>query len=439
MIRDLLETAFRLRIVRACAALAILLRGWVFRIAGARYRALSDFCWVVRVAAVTPLRRAAWTPIAALLDGARNSGHNPVVDWYLASELARRCATSYTLSGGGPNDLFRDLIVLRPATQGHKGVILLKYARTFEAVIALLDLERILARYTMVLEPCWSGYCDPALLMFYQPAHPVVVQCFTAEDFRFVETLGPPMVPLRLGPADWVDSRTFRQPGTQEKIYDIVMVANWAGHKRHRQLFRALRKIRDRELRVLLVGFPWAGRTAADIRRESRIVKSDRIRIDIMESVPHEELAALLTRCKVFVFLSRKEGDNKSLVEAMFADVPAIVFDRSIGGARGRINPATGVLSSDQELACKITYMLDHYLDFSPRQWAIAHTGSGIATSTIDSALREIAQAAGDTYVTGVVEKTNAPNLAYRNPGDRARFKADYDFVVSCLRRHPAT
>ena len=114
---------------------------------------------------------------------------------------------------------------------------------------------------------------------------------------------------------------------------------------------------------------------------------------------------------------------------------PAIVYDRSIGGARSRINRATGVLSSDEALADQIVYMLDHYAEFTPRAWALEHTGSTIATRVLDDAIRSIRMAAGARYSEPIVQKTNSPNLAYKDPGIRAKFHADYEFVLSCRRQ----
>jgi len=439
MMRAWIERLFEWRLLRWLAASAFLTRGTILRLLGRRYRAISDFCWVDRVSRVAPLRQIARARIDQELEIARRTGRNPLVAAYLASSLSRRCAATFSLAGTGPNDLFRDLIVLKAATPDESGVILLKYARTFEAIVALLDLDRLLERYTFVLEPCWAGYCDPALLMHFAPGHPVVVQCFTAEDLAFVESIGPPFVPVALGPADWVSAAIFKESVPQAKVYDLVMVANWGAHKRHAELFRALSRIEDRKIRALLVGFPWAGRTVSDIRREARVVAGRQIEIEIVEQISQVELARYLSQCKAFVFLSRKEGDNKALVEAMFADVPAIVYDRSIGGAVSRINPATGVLSSDAELSDKICFMLDHYRDFSPRAWALEHTGSPIATRVVDDALRRAATEYGGRYTRGIVEKVNSPNLAYREPELRAAFQADYEFITSCVRQRSVT
>lgn len=434
MNRGWLESVFEWRAVRWVAGLAFLCRGYLRWLSGARYRAMEDFCWVSRVVRLEPLLGVADRMIADVLQEARRSGRNPIVGWYRESSASHRLADVYALSGPSSADLWRDVIVLKSATDAEKGVILLKYTRTFSAMVALFDLDTLMQRYTFVLEPCWAGYCDPAILMFFSPGNPVFVQCFTLEDRAFIERVGAPFVPVSLGPADWVDAEVFEQPASRDKRFDLVMVANWGRHKRHSILFQALQGLRDRDTRVLLVGFPWAGRSADDVRREASLWPNPRVTFEIVENIPHVELARLLAQCRVFVFLSKKEGDNKALVEAMFADVPVIVYDRSVGGAASRVNAETGVFSSDRELADKIRYMLDHHAEFSPRRWALEHTGSGVATKALDGALRGATLSSGGAYSTGIVEKTNAPNLAYKHQSDRARFQQDYDFIVSCRR-----
>ena len=430
-----MEALFNIGLIRWAAAVTVFLRGALFLILGNRYRGMNDLCWVSRVSRVGFLKNRADAVIGRMIERIRHDGKNILVDSYLSGKASIACASLYSLTGLGPHDIFRDLIVLKSPSSGGKGVILLKYARTFEAVIALFDLPRLLDRYLFVLEPCWAGYCDPSILMFLTPGHPVIVQCFTEEDHRFISSIGLPFIPVRLGPADWVDADRFANVHTGAKTYDLVMVANWAAHKRHAELFRALSQIRDRKIRVLLIGFPWGSRTADDIRREAALAGNATVEIDILEQVPQQELARYLSQCKVFVFLSRKEGDNKALVEAMFVDLPVVVFDKTIGGARARINPSTGILASDEELSEKILYMLDHYKEFSPRAWALQHSGSSISTRVLNDVIRRIASEAGEKFTEDIQEKTNSPNLAYKDPKNRDRFKHDYEFIRSCQRR----
>ncbi len=432
--RDVRERLSASAPVQWVAGLGLLLRGVWHLARGREYRALDDVCRVRRVANRWPWGEIASRVIAQRLARWRGGGRT-LVDAFLDDPESTATARSFSLAGSGPHDLFRDLIVLKAATATEQGVILLKYVRTFDAVVALLDHERLFARYRIVLEPCWAGYALPSLLMYAALPDPVVVQCFTREDLAFVREVGAPLVPVALGPADWVNAEIFQAAGEGvEPTHDLVMVANWAPHKRHAQLFRALAELRDRPVRVLLIGFPWGGRTADDIRREAAAFALDHVTLEIVESVPAAEVARRVARSRAFVFLSRKEGDNKALVEAMFANVPVIVYDRTIGGATSRVNPQTGVLTSDAALAQTIRRMLDGGGRFAPRAWAVAHTGAAAATRVVDAALRDSALAQGRAYTTGIVEKTNAPNLAYRDPGDRQRFAADYAFVVSCLR-----
>jgi len=431
----LMEALFNIGLVRWAASVAFFLRGAFFFAVGNCYRGMSDLCWVSRVSGVAYLKCAADVFIQRMIERIRHDGKNILVDSYLSAKASTACASLYSLTGLGSHDIFRDLIVLKSSSPDEKGVVLLKYARTFDAVIALFDLPRLLERYVFVLEPCWSGYCDPSILMFLAPGHPVIVQCFTDEDHRFISSIGLPFIPVRLGPADWVDADRFVNVHSGVKTYDLVMVANWAAHKRHAQLFRALSKCDGRKIRVLLIGFPWGSRTADDIRREAALVGDAAVEIDILEQVPQRELARHLSQCKVFAFLSRKEGDNKALVEAMFVDLPAIVFDKTIGGARARINPSTGVLASDEELSEKILYMLDHYKEFSPRAWALQQSGSSISTRVLNDVIRQMASEAGEKFTVDIQEKTNSPNLAYKDSKNRDRFKQDYEFILSCQRR----
>lgn len=428
------ERAFRIAAVRWIVACAFLVRASYHRRRGRLYRALVDYCWVERVSRVEPLRRLARRVVDDSIATARTAARNPIVDSYLADPASTACVALFTITGGGPHDLFRDVIVLKSPTEREKGVILLKYARTFDAMLAICDMPRLRERYTIVLEPCWAGYCDPSLLMYIAPGQPTLVQCFTADDRAFIESVGEPLVPMDLGPADWVNADLFRPPPVAHKTHDLVMVANWTRHKRHAELFRALEAIRDRDLSVLLVGFPLGDRTVDDVRREAATVGNPRVSVEFVDRVPAGDVAGLVGRCRAFVFLSRKEGDNKALVEALFVDVPAIVYAGSIGGATRRINQFTGVLTEDADLPAAIVDVLDHAERFTPRAWALAHTGSAISTRRVNDVLRRVAERDGRTYTVDIVEKTNSPNLAYRDDRDRARFAADYAFIRECRR-----
>ena len=239
-------------------------------------------------------------------------------------------------------------------------------------------------------------------------------------------------MPVRLGPADWVDADALRADPAGLKTHDLVMVANWAPHKRHAVLFDALRRVTDRKIRVLLIGFPWGGRTAEDIRREADAIGNQLVEVEVVEKISPREVAHSRWPMQgVRVPLAqgrRQQGAGRSDVHRL----PAIVLRQTIGGARSRINASTGVFSSEAELLEKMLYMLDHHQEFSPREWVLAHSGSSVAARTLDDALRRAVRGAGGVYNEAIVEKRNSPNLAYEDARLRLRFQADYDFILSC-------
>ena len=210
-------TLFSWWLVRWALGILFLTRGLIYRLTGRPYRALHDFCWVVRVSNTGAPAALARRLVFRAVEACKRQTNNPVVDIFRADPAARAVAELYLQSGVGPRDVFRDVMVLKRASDTEKGVILLKYARTFAALMALGDVSKLMRRYTFVLEPCWAGYCDPILLMYLTPDQPVLVQCFTEEDHAFVRDCGAPFVPLRMGPADWVNADIFKPAGEVQK------------------------------------------------------------------------------------------------------------------------------------------------------------------------------------------------------------------------------
>ena len=163
-----------------------------------------------------------------------------------------------------------DLIVLKPhRPHGERGAVLVRYNEAFERFAALYNVERLAADYRIVLEPSTWGYEDPAIVMFVGLGTDVVVQAQYAPDFEFVQGIGRNVTAVRLGAADWVDPDLFTPSDASERVFDVIMVASWMSLKRHVLLFRALSRIKPHVRRVALVGYPSAGRTAVDVKREA--------------------------------------------------------------------------------------------------------------------------------------------------------------------------
>jgi glycosyltransferase involved in cell wall biosynthesis len=423
------EKVFGVLIFRVIISLFFFLRGLFFLSVNNLYKGVSDLCWLYRVSNISLFKSLSFFFLTRLIGKVGRTGQNAILESFLKNKYSSSCKEQYSQSGKGKLDIFRDIILLKHRGEKEKGVILIKYTPTFDAFLSFFDINKILKDYYIVLEPSWAGYCDPSILMFISNRYHVFIQCFTDDDFHFIEQLSTKLVPIRLGPADWVDSEVFVSRIVPEKKYDIIMVANWGRHKRHDMLFKALEKIRDRRINVLLIGFDWGGRIRQDVEREARKIDGNWVRIELKENLSQVEIAQHLVESRMFLFLSKKEGDNKSIVEAFFCNVPAIVLKDTIGGARYRIDEQTGIFSSYEDLHKSILYMLDHADRFSPRSWAIKHTGSSIATKMLNLAIRQIAVANREPFTTDVVEKTNSPNLTYKIPATRSLFEEDYRLI----------
>lgn len=382
---------------------------------GRSYEEACDICWLGRVSGVPLFEAYASRYLSSLVGDVKRRSSNSLRELFLKSSSAVRAKEFYAMSGNGTLDIFRDLIVIKEPSGSEKGVVVIKYTPTFDACVAFFDLDAVQKHYYIVLEPSWAGYCDPSLLLFLSQHNPVFVESPEPSDYRFLQSLNSNLVPLAIGSADWVDADVFR-PGLQkEKEFDVVMVANWGRHKRHKELFRALSTIRHRRLRVLLIGFEWGGRTKEHIVAEANRFALKHVDLLIEEQLSSPQVADRLRRSRVFVLLSKKEGPNKAMMEAMFCDVPAIVYDKFIGGAQTKIVPETGMLSSYEQLGSSILHVLDHRMQYTPRQWALTHTGSRWATQQLNKIIRSVVCEMGAPWTVELQEKVNNPNLSYKD------------------------
>jgi glycosyltransferase involved in cell wall biosynthesis len=401
--------------VRALVGLFFLARGLVM-LPFSPYRAIGDLCRVHRVSGIEPMRRLALRIIKGYIFDP-SAGQGRLMKAFLESDASVRAGNRIIKREAEFDSMFRDIMVMKAPGSSEKGVIVLEYTARFDLFVALFDFDRIIRDYYIVLEPCWSGYADPSILMFANTKTDVVVQAAEQADYDFIAALHCNLKPIKLGSSDWIDADLFTAPpdGTP-RPYDVIMVANWGKHKNHRKLFAALQHVRHRPVSVLLVGVDWAGRTGEDILAEMREFDLPHVTVDLKTNIPANEVAEALRQSKVFLLLSEKEGSNRAIVEALFANTPVILYDKFVGGAQNKVNPQTGMLSSFEELAGAIDKMLDERERFTPRAWALQGTGSRNTTTGLNAMLKEIAESRGETWNIGIVEKVNNPNFNYKDP-----------------------
>jgi glycosyltransferase involved in cell wall biosynthesis len=243
----------------------------------------------------------------------------------------------------------------------------------------------------------------------------VVVQSFSTEIRDAILSCDLPLLPIAVGPQDWVDTEVFRPlPGTT-KDFDVVMVASFQRLKRHAVLFRALQKIRPKRLRVALVGATWE-RDRQEFEEEIRSfgVQDD---CTIFQGLSAEQVNDVLNRSKVKLLLSKMEGGNKAVLEALAAGTPCIIYKHLVG--RRDIHPETGMYVEDDELPDALLYMSENYQRFSPREWLMQHSGIHHTTAVINTLLRDQAIRTGRPWTVDIVPKVNKyAGLRYHRPTD---------------------
>jgi glycosyltransferase involved in cell wall biosynthesis len=336
-----------------------------------------------------------------------------------------------------PKGLLGPLVkVIKSAAAGEKGVLLLQYSSIFPLFAKRFDIHQIAARYHIVLEPDWSGYCDANILSYSQFPFPVFVQAFEPRDAEFIRNLRSNLVVVPTSTNWWVDHRLFRPLAGVEKDMDVVMVAGWGEYKRHHRFFAALGHLRraGHQLRVLLLGYP-AGLTRQDIVQQAKFYGvADQL--EIHESVAYRQVNELVNRAKVNVIWSRKEGVNRAIIEGMFAGLPCLVREGFNYGYRyPYINNQTGCFVRERDLPARLLWMVNNAHRFSPREWVLANMSCQRSTSLLSETIGKTAAERGESWHEPVAVKVNwLSSMQYWDSQDASRFEADYAFLRHALR-----
>ncbi len=330
----------------------------------------------------------------------------------------------------------RSIVLKMPVFDGatvEKGILLLTFTETSAFFHHHVDCQALLRFFYVVLEPSWSGYCDPNILFWTRyPDSPVVVQATEDLDFRFLESLESNLVPVPFGASDWVDFRLFRPVPGVGKTYDVVYVTNYNPVKRHHLLLRAIAELRDPSYRAALVFGKWG--SSRDAIHELIDHYGVRANLEIFDGLDQHEVNVLLNMSKVNVLLSRKEGSNRSIFEGFFANTPGIVLKRNIGVRKSYINERTGLLVDEHGLARALARFRTAWDRFEPRSWALENISPLRSTQKLGECIRRLAMQRGEPWTGEPVPKVNVPEVTYFEQRDAARM-APSRALLSVFRR----
>ena len=357
---------------------------------------------------------------------------NPFIRLYLESpdaEIVRRRWREYPREER--LDLRKNIIVLKNPRPHERGVLLLEYTDHFKSFLVNFDLRRVCAEFHLVLEPSWYPYPEEHWAMFNCRDCIILCQTISEISSAHLRDCGFPLAAIGVGAQDWVAPRVFRPLPGVEKDFDIVMIASFMRLKRHHVLYRALRRMLPRKPKVALVGRTWA-RTRAEFEAELRESKvADQI--TIFQGLSGEELNVVLNRSKLKVLLSKVEGGNVALMEALAAGTPCVVYEHVMGPRLSDFNAATGALASDGNLHRVLADVIDKHDQFSARDWFLANTGYERTTARVNAALRELSLSRGERWTEDIVPKVNRLGLQYADPEEASRMRPGWQRLEACL------
>jgi glycosyltransferase involved in cell wall biosynthesis len=139
----------------------------------------------------------------------------------------------------------------------------------------------------------------------------------------------------------------------------------------------------------------------------------------------------VLNRSKVKVLLSKMEGGNKSVMEALAAGTPCLVYEGLIG--RRDLTERSGMYTSDAELPEKLLYMVENHHRFDARGCMLSRSGVERSTEVLNAALRRAATDQGEPWTRDIVPGLHRfAGLAYRSEEDARSVEAGWEI----LRRH---
>jgi glycosyltransferase involved in cell wall biosynthesis len=327
----------------------------------------------------------------------------------------------------------RRLLVLKPPMpNGEKGVLFVSFSQMYRLLPSLMEMQCLMRDYTLVLEPSFPSFCHPDLLKYTQYSDEVFVQAAPADDYAFLARLNSNLVPLEMGPADWVDPRTAEPYLGSPKEFDIIMNSFWGALKRHHVLFRMLRDAK-KKYKTLLVGFGPERKYIEDLIAHYGVGQQ----VTMIEDIPYQKVMELTCRSRVSVLLSLKEGGNRAVAESMFCDVPVVLLKGHVGGVRKNVVPETGLLVEERDLEGAVEQLLTSGL--KPRAWAVANISCFRSSEKLNSVLREHALRAGRPWTANIAARSNSPDSSYTNPEDAARLSPWNEKLREYLRPEIAT
>lgn len=326
------------------------------------------------------------------------------------------------------------LLILSPPKNGQKGVLIVKFSDYFKYFATIFDMDKIGEKFIVVVEPSSIGLFDLDLLCLSAFPCEFIVETQEPDDSIFLNKLSVNFTPVELGANCWVDDRVFFHNVNVVKEYDVIMIAIFADVKRHYHLFEAMSKCQN-QIKVALIGVPWP-KTIEAIKEEAKYYNVEN-NIVYFENIDQKDINDLLNKSKCFLLLSKKEGSNKSGIEALFANTPSYYLEGyNYGHHYPFINKKTGGFIHPRHLDSFLKNIDSIITEnkFTPREWAEKNFSPQVSTSKLKMCLDSMEHKKNIKINKQLEIKINNPNLDYYDAGAWVRLKSEYEKLISYLR-----
>ncbi len=330
--------------------------------------------------------------------------------------------------------LSRILILKMPKTDNkgvsEKGAVVIKFSETFSVFFNLIDVKNFSKYFNIVLEPSWVGYALPEILIWscLSPTK-VFIMAPYKDDFEFLSNLKLNLIPLTLGPSDWVNPDIFYKIPNNKKIYDAIYVANYNPVKRVERYILAVanaRKTNPNFKGALVCAGHGSAKTEINEILKNYSADAD---IAFFGSMNQAELNLKFNQSKVNVLISLKEGSNKGLAEGLFSGTPGLLISENAGGNHAHINEFTGRIVPDAELEQALNWFSDHSEEYNPDVWVRRNMSPVISTQKLSALLEDVEINEGREWTNNLLVKTNTPELTYVDPKNNWLLKERRDLL----------
>ena len=134
-------------------------------------------------------------------------------------------------------------IILKQPIENEKGVLLVSFENQWIRLLYNSIIEKLCENYILVIAPSWSPPHSSAFFLidkFWKGT--LFTLLSNDEDYNAYKRISSKAIPVKLLASNWVLPSKF-VPLKNDKVWDIIVLANFSTYKRHFFIFKMLGKI----------------------------------------------------------------------------------------------------------------------------------------------------------------------------------------------------